>query len=62
MFSIISNSLIIHAEDNIEEPYNGVSEDIHMSYLAGALDSDATYASSITEYDNFLEAYYDNLT
>lgn len=62
IFSVIFNSLIIYAENNNEEPYNGVSEDIHMLYLAGALDSNTTYSSSVTEYDNFLEAYYDSLT
>ena len=49
IFSVIFNSLIIYAENNNEEPYNGVSEDIHMLYLAGALDSNTTYSSSVTE-------------
>ena len=63
LVSIFCNVLYVNAEeDDDNAPYNNMPDDIHTSYLAGALDNNITYNSSIDEYDNFLVAYYDNLT
>jgi len=62
LITSLINVLPVYAVSNIEPPSNYIPENIHMSYLSNALDPTTTHASSITEYDSFLVAYYDNLT
>ena len=60
--SIFAFALPIYAEENYSEQYDKLPPDMLASYLSGALDSETSYSSNLFEYDNFLEAYYDNLT
>ena len=56
------NSTPVFAVENEEQPSEAMSEELLHDYLSGALDDETTYSSGITSYDNFMTAYYDNLT
>ena len=56
------NSISAFAVENEEQPREAMSEEMLLDYLSGALDDATTYSSGITSYDNFITAYYDNLT
>lgn len=47
---------------SIEENYDILTEEKHLQYLGEALDESTDYATSISTYDNYLQAYFDNLT
>ena len=56
------NSIPVFAVENEEQPSEAMSEELLHDYLSRALDDDTTYSSGITSYDDFMTAYYDNLT
>ena len=62
VISIFSNVISVSAIEGNDAPYNIMPDEMHSSYLNKALDPTTSYASDIHEYDNFLTAYYDNLT
>ena len=59
--TILLNSIPVVAVED-EEYSEAMSEELLHDYLSRALDDETTYSSGITSYDNFMTAYYDNLT
>ena len=60
--TILLNSISVLAVENEEPPSEAMPEEMLFDYLAGSLYDATTYSSEITSYDNFMIAYYDNLT
>ena len=62
IISILPTNMTVFAEEDIADTYNVMPEEELLLYLGEALDPETSYSSNISEYDNFLVSYYDNLT
>ncbi len=61
LFCITFKENLVFASST-EETYDILTEEKHLQYLEEALNESTTYTTNISTYDNFMQAYFDNLT